>query len=494
MLQVILLLASAFLLSCSSQVDDKPSPAENPAPPGEKNVPTAEQTSYLKNWPAYSSHAEGTKTGLLNEAWGSKPFAYGEWEGRVFHETHPGMQPLHLGGGSTLFMDDHSMAVLSRMSEARYELKRIDANGDIDQNYGKNGIVNIEIAGVTRISLLDAVVLPENSLVLFFQDTETRKKIYILKIAPDGKMAKEFGEKGLVKVSSEYSFPVIRVGRASHSEIMILDPNCSSFPTTHTKMSISTGTFRSVGQKRVQPTKHILATEFLPNGYSIGASCSLRPFTNCAEGVLIERWKPDGTPDETFGSKGSASVSWDNFLPLASPQYQSFSLKLAGTKTGDTLLSWSINSGIVSGKRLWRAYIVKVLQNGEMDKAFGNSGKLEIFDLPDHECTDGSGSEPSQPVEVDNGRILIATGGDKDVCLLGLDANGKADTKFGKEGISKIGTGFGAIKTDNPLGPNGYFRLSNFQMYVGPSGKLTVTYSTNSGMLDRGVIGHSYLY
>lgn len=144
---------------------------------------------------------------------------------------------------------------------------------------------------------------------------------------------------------------------------------------------------------------------------------------NGAEQGIVIKMKANGMPDSAFSTTGIKLLS----LP---PQGSKTTIsKLLATATGKYLVC-----GYTELAALQRMYVACLLGNGELDTEFGSNG---IFSLPESQL---NGSAATLCVQNDGKIIVIGAellSGQNNTFILRLNQDGKIDSTFGSNGISR---------------------------------------------------------
>ncbi len=183
--------------------------------------------------------------------------------------------------------------------------------------------------------------------------------------------------------------------------------------------------------------------------------------------VAVARLLTDGSPDESFGERGS--------LLLDQPGVANGVLLLDGG--GMVITGTALDS--VGGTQL---LLVGLLEDGSPDVTFGTDGQATVG------CDVGQCS-PLPPVRQSGGRIVIAVTDiveeqpfEGTIAVLGFDREGRLDPSFGSGGIARLGAGSaGAVALDasGRVVIVGSASDSNFVVRLSPDGAVDTSFGTN---------------
>jgi len=245
------------------------------------------------------------------------------------------LDPSFGDGGKVVILSDYSLLTPHIQSNNIltagrhnnvYEVKRYTSSGELDASFGDNGTLAQNIQGQnTHFQILD-----NDSFIMGdgFQSNETSSLLMLKKYLPDGGLDSLFGNNG------------IAVG-----EISFVDNNpvFSDF--------------------KVHDDGHI---------YILA-----RRETNQAEQMIIMKFLPDGSLDNSFGVNGASF--YDFMSPLGGTVVVNFDI----ADDGKIIVAGSIGSCQSSIS----PFLKRFLPNGQIDTTFGNSGSASLPESLNHSNT-----------------------------------------------------------------------------------------------------------
>lgn len=204
--------------------------------------------------------------------------------------------------------------------------------------------------------------------------------------------------------------------------------------------------------------------------------------------VLILRYNPDGTLDNTFGDNGV--VTYD------SPTSEHDEARAVALQEDGKIVAVGYNDKF-EGYELENVLVIRLNADGSLDNTFGTSGVVST----DVEVYDYGNAVAIQ----DDGKILIAgetsTANDKYVLLMRYNSDGSIDTTFGDDGIVKYDDVGWDIANDLALQHDNKIVLTGTTSLPSSLGleRLLVLRYTESGILDNtfgtdGVVIHDSGY
>ena len=272
-------------------------------------------------------------------------------------------------------------------------VSRFLANGSPDVSFGNGGLVSFQFG--TGSNTLNAIALQADGKIVVAGGFST--KIGVARLLPNGALDPTFGTAGKA---------VANIDNNSAATAVVIDANGKIIVTSQSKVSGSTDTRTAVFR-------------FLPNG------------------VL----------DPSFSNDGIAVV---NILPDTTFYLETANAVLIDHTTGRIIVGgWAYDTTNI-GFALYR-----LLDNGDLDPAFGNGGIVRSF-----------GNEIFDLVQQPDGKIIAAgyTGDnllENDIVLTRYLPNGELDTSFGAGGV--VITDFGYVEANGvALQPDGKIVIAGF--------------------------------
>ena len=186
----------------------------------------------------------------------------------------------------------------------------------------------------------------------------------------------------------------------------------------------------------------------------------------------IDRFNPDGSNDESFGSDGRVSLNLDNKRSNCSG--------ITIQPDGKIILIGYI---ILSEPFLDLA-IVRCYPDGSLDSSFGFNG-LTIINLKNYDYTDDVVLQPDGKIVV-IGDFTNNTDDFFDSYILRLNTDGSLDPNFGEEGIKKIHYPLSANNKALVIQPDGKLLMGGtFNIYSNKPDIIVERFNTD-GSVDNG--------
>lgn len=259
-------------------------------------------------------------------------------------------------------------------------ISKVDKNGVIDLSFGDKGRFIAEF-NQQHDDFLYSINLYQNSSIYFSGLSQTDSKVYLGKIFLNGTADNSFGNNGILQVP------------------YFADLTCYS-------------------------------------GYSVISENNILVVTNAqssnqtTKDIYLQRLKPDGSPDLTFGLASKLTIDFNN----------GSNDELDGVKV------LSDGSIIIFGKYLYNNQyyisVVKLDKYGEFVSSFGTNGKVNLSITGNFFA--------KKLIELNDGKLLFAgyTGNYIDGALLRLNSNGTQDNTFGSNGLLTYNFGTSSEKDE----------------------------------------------
>jgi uncharacterized delta-60 repeat protein len=163
--------------------------------------------------------------------------------------------------------------------------------------------------------------------------------------------------------------------------------------------------------------------------------------------LLLVRNLPDGSLDIAFGNNGKVFLK-EGLIINDMPEFYPFLIVVQ--PDNGILVSMSVYDAESS-----HAIIMRFLEGGSLDAAFGNQGLLELTDLPNSAIF-------GMTLQTD-GKILVSSSVEGDVLLMRFFTDGSIDSSFGTAG-----------RAITDLMPSGWDADKGGAMVVQPDGKIVM--------------------
>jgi uncharacterized delta-60 repeat protein len=280
----------------------------------------------------------------------------------LFGQGGRAVLPSTFGDASIALQGDKTVVAAS---DARYRLVvyRLNADGSLDTSFGTGGVAETGLSAGYNVT--PQIAVSPNQTIAVVSSSSPIAGLIVARLLPDGQGFDPSFAGGVVYADANPNTAVQAVAAGPGDEVTLLASNYSA-------------------------TARVL------------------------------RFKGDGTPDQTFGPGGQATVSPDGSAYLAD---------LALRPDGSSVLAGYLTSN-------FEGVVAALTPNGRLDPSFASDGATE---LPNGE--DGS----LDAVGIDSqGRILTAGSGSRRVRLARFLSNGRPDPAFGTNGVASGGFG-GAV-------------------------------------------------
>lgn len=311
------------------------------------------------------------------------------------------------------------------------ELYRLTINGQLDQSFGKGGMLPGGITdaykGIIRGGYFD--LQPDGKIVTANANIDRQEsradKFIVQRFLPNGKPDASFGTNGLVKFTSPFSigFPTLSAGqikvKPNGKIVLVARLNTTTVlgqfrATGHADRSFGKGGLLQSPSPYEQNIRNLLV---LSNNSFITASNYKKPDNNF--GTCLVMHKDDGTIDSTMGTNGVVFVNNN----LGKDDYFSSNISVGLTQQDNKLLVYTAT--MVGGTL--KNVLLRYLPDGTPDANFGKGGTV-VADALDAR---NDAFWPHIVQIQQNDRIIISAPSKLERFL----ANGRTDTAFGNSGV-----------------------------------------------------------
>ena len=295
-------------------------------------------------------------------------------------------------------------------------LSRLDANGNLDSNFGTNGKVYLSPFALPQNTFVRAIVDSSSNFYLTYKLYEGANLSFgLLKYLPNGMPDSSFGNKGLViyKVGNYANTLAAAALQAGGKIILAGTLNNGLNNDFLTVRFLSNGDLDSSfnGNGRAITSFSIGNTNEEAKDILIQADGKIVVAGDSHNGLNYDfglvRYNNNGSLDSTFGLNGFVSINFSNDRDQI--------LKIADGENNRILIL-----GYIVSSSTGYNYAVRVLQNGQLDNTFGSFGKFQIGGI-------GSNSILS----FKNDAVIVSLGG----TLKKYFNYGIVDSSFGLNGV-----------------------------------------------------------
>ena len=337
-----------------------------------------------------------------------------------------------------------------------FAVVRYNTNGQLDNTFGTNGIVNIPVGYSSEVAY--SVAIQSDGKIVAAGDSYSggsNSDFAVVRYNTDGQLDNTFGENGITTtlLGRAYSVAIQSDGKivaagfsynGSNDDLAVVRYNTigqldNTFGTNGiviTPIGTSNGAARSVA---IQSDGKIVAAGFSHNGGD-------NVFT-------VVRYNTNGQLDNTFGTNGIVTTS----VGVQNSKVYSVAIQSDG-KIVVTGYSYSASGNDFA--------VVRYNTNGQLDNTFGTNG---IVTTP--------GGYPKSVAIQSNGKIVVggfsvSGSDDEDFAVVRYNPDGALDNSFGENGI--ITTQIGSIKSrgtsmaiqdDGNIVVAGYLMTSNYSFH-----------------------------
>ena len=314
---------------------------------------------------------------------------------------------------------------------------RLNSNGSVDTTFGTGGLVETQITVDASEVVRDLLIDGSDLLVAAF--AQQSGDFTVLRFDVDGNPVTTFGASGAAQVDSNGLIDQARV-LAMHGGAILMGGSASAALRSE---------FTNIGLVRLQ-SNGALDPMFADNGVlELSLSGPVRSVVQDAAaradgGLVAAFWsgssfsardfallgiRADGEPDPGFGDNGVARFDFAN---------DEDTIEAIAVQPDGRIVAVG---GIRQSTQGTDFGIARFMPDGSMDTGFGIDGSVTVN-------LDG-GTDTARAVRVlANGKILVAgegqffnSGGDGDLVVIRLLADGTLDTTFGTDGIARADSG-----------------------------------------------------
>ncbi len=321
-------------------------------------------------------------------------------------------------------------------SDSDFSLARYDESGDLDPDFGDNGIVMVDM-GSSIYEKITGMGIQSNGKIVAAGHSST--DVALACFQTSGSLDTTFGTSG--KVTTDYSDTTSRIyamslqsdgriivaGTSDGDFVLLRYKTNGSLDTTFGDNGIITtdfdGNTDTVYALAVQSDGKIVAVGYtLDTSSSVDCGDELCAMTVPGSDVALARYSTNGDLDSNFGNNGKLTTD---------VQEEDYAYALAIQSDGKIIITGS-------------TILIRYEENGTLDVDFGDNGIVEM-DI-----------ESNAIAIQEDDAILVAgnkdNGSDNDFALVRYEPDGSLDTSFGDDGT--IVTSFEGGNNDSILALN----------------------------------------
>lgn len=310
--------------------------------------------------------------------------------------------------------------ILDMAAVARY-----NTDGSLDDNFGTNGIVALQI-GTNSAYAMDAALQPDGKIVIgaySWDFNESTGDFILIRLLDDGTLDNSFGTDGKVVVDSGGSDVAAKIKVLANGKLLLVGKSQDKFSaarfnidgTLDTTFGVNgwsligfpVGSVSAANAVAIQDDNKILLGGYIFDN------------TTYSNQVAAVRLNADGSPDESFGTEGKVNFMFG--------EYDDASDGIAVQSDGKIILGGSTMTDIS-----FDFAAVRLNNDGSIDNRFGNNGLATAG-------IDGGIFNFARSMQLQSDDKIIISGlvnyGDtSDFAMIRFDKNGTIDNTFGNNG------------------------------------------------------------
>lgn len=298
-------------------------------------------------------------------------------------------------------------------------LSKYNPDGTLNNNFGINGVVST-LVGTSTVG--NAVTIDSNNRIVVIGTAviNSQNNIFISRYLSNGSLDLNFGNAGQV---------IKLLGTGAIGKAIVIDLNTdiviAGTATINSQSNLYLIRYNPDGLVDNSLGTNFEITMTGDNGYTIN-SLQIDPnskivvggFTQVTNGtnLLLARFEPDGSLDDSFGTNGIVTTSIPNysFSGINSIALNSSNIIATGFAGNGTNLNY---------------LTVRYNLDGTLDTSFGsNEDGLQINNI-------GANSQGNSVLQFNNGQIISAGYVDNQLAVLKYNINGSLDNSFGINGL-----------------------------------------------------------
>lgn len=263
---------------------------------------------------------------------------------------------------------------------------RLNANGTLDNTFGKNGLLFTGVAGVTELGL--SLKIQNDGKLLFSQYVDEDSGLNIVRLNSNGTLDNTFGNKGVFSLKPSdlepgsgniFDFDLDAQGNI-YAYLSYKTNGAATSPLTQAsviKIAPNGVLANNFGTSGVVKVNSIADNQVIASGYALQSNGKILVAyitidSNDNEENFVLRYNNNGTLDNTFGTSGKLSVYKNTSTKPIYKELQSIKL-MPGN--GKLLLNFL---GYDEDKEVEFLNVVRYSSTGVLDNTFGKSGEISI--------------------------------------------------------------------------------------------------------------------
>lgn len=295
--------------------------------------------------------------------------------------------------------------------EYQHAVIRLNANGSLDSKFHEGGVDIVPTPSPSDAwDYSTSAQLDGKMLIATASDGSSRHTLHLQRYNTDGSLDKHFGNHGSFEIDTPYNFGVFGVALGPDGSPYLSAQGDGQFSVikldSHGALEkhfgidgvLTVAPVEGPGDiYRINPTLQPDGSVLLAVSYWVGGPESFV--------YSLQRFNPDGSRDDRFGSNGVAYIADDdNFRPG----------EVADVQSDGKIIVSGVNPST------HESVLARLHSDGTLDETFGTGGKAVMgISLPDDILVQADGK-------------ILAIGNDNgDMNITRFNADGSLDTKFG---------------------------------------------------------------
>ena len=336
--------------------------------------------------------------------------------------------------------------------------------GPLDASFGAFGKVRTRIGLQSEASAV-AQQRDGKLVVAGWTETGDQYDFAVVRYRRDGSLDRSFGRRGVVTTDfgrneSAFAMRLQRDGKIVLAGVTYDDQTWQLALTRYTHRGSLDRTFGSGGKEVAAGSPGAFALVLQPDGKIVVGGGANRAF-------VVSRFNSDGSPDLSFGTDGRATSSFEMLggsLIRGLVVQPDRKIVAVGWNDEHERAQWAV---------------ARFLRDGELDPSFGTGGKVTLFPV-----TLANSLATAVAVQPD-GKLLVAGDNYDGAALVRLLPNGSLDPAFGDSGVALPGfEPRGGFSTAVRIQRDGKIVLAGGTYDGQMSGDFAIARYTRNGVLD----------